>query len=88
MGETVCPELPTFRSIGRSPASQIGREAASPAPSASANPCTAGILVLCAIRLQCYGKTSFSRRMGLAPIVTVEPCNPFTVPFKSSQSFE
>ena len=33
-GATVCPELPTWRSSGSQPASQIGREAASSAPSA------------------------------------------------------
>ena len=36
-GATVCPELPTCRSIGSQPESQIGREAASSAPSASAS---------------------------------------------------
>ena len=38
-GATVWPELPTCRSIGSQPASQIGREAASSAPSASASCC-------------------------------------------------
>ena len=33
-GATVWPELPTWRSIGSQPASQIGRDAASSAPSA------------------------------------------------------
>ena len=36
-GATVWPELPTWRSIGSQPASQMGREAASSAPSASAS---------------------------------------------------
>ena len=34
MGETVCPELPTWRSMGSQPLSQMGRDAASSAPSA------------------------------------------------------
>ena len=45
-GATVCPELPTCRSIGSQPASQIGRDAASSAPSASASCCASGDVLL------------------------------------------
>ena len=41
-GATVWPELPTCRSIGSQPASQIGRDAAISAPSASASCCASG----------------------------------------------
>src|ERR1700685_3763775 len=44
LGATVCPELPTWRSIGSQPESQIGRDAASSAPSTSASFCTTGLL--------------------------------------------
>ena len=40
------PELPTWRSIGSQPASQIGRDAASSAPSASASFCASGDVLL------------------------------------------
>src|SRR2546428_12686554 len=43
LGATVWPELPTWRSMGSHPLSQIGREAASSAPSASASFCTIGM---------------------------------------------
>src|SRR2546428_6021896 len=43
LGATVWPELPTWRSIGSQPLSQIGRDAASSAPSASASFCTIGM---------------------------------------------
>ncbi len=43
-GATVWPELPTWRSMGSQPASQMGRDAASSAPSASASFCTIGML--------------------------------------------
>jgi hypothetical protein len=42
-GATVCPELPTCRSIGSQPASQIGRDAASSAPRALASSSTIGM---------------------------------------------
>ena len=45
-GATVWPELPTWRSIGSQPASQIGRDAASSAPSASASCCASGDVLL------------------------------------------
>src|ERR1039458_1045540 len=37
LGETVWPELPTWRSLGSQPLSQMGRDAANSAPSASAS---------------------------------------------------
>jgi hypothetical protein len=43
LGETVWPELPTCRSMGSQPLSQMGREAASSAPSAVASSWTMGM---------------------------------------------
>src|ERR1035441_3059302 len=43
LGETVWPELPTWRSMGSQPLSQMGRDAASSAPSASASSFTIGM---------------------------------------------
>ena len=45
LGATVWPELPTWRSMGSQPASQMGRDAASSAPRASASSWTSGMLL-------------------------------------------